>query len=260
MPAHAADHPDAELSGPPPPPPSTGLAIAVVEDYDPLCRQIVEHLRREGHRVHGVDCGEALDELLRGFTPQLLVLDLNLPLEDGLSIAQRMRRAYPDVGIVMLSVRRTSAEREQGFRQGADIYLPKPLQPSELSAAIAALRRRLPLVEAPPQPWRLEALSRRLIAPARGTVSLTAFEAAALQAFARAPGQRLHRESLLEALAGEGLTPAKESLEVGFSRLRAKLAAQGIDLPLVKAVRGWGYQCCVPLVLSEPGAAATTGA
>ena len=77
---------------------------------------------------------------------------------------------------------------------------------------------------------------------------------------ARAPELRLHRDSLIEALAADGVVVSKDGLEVRFSRLRAKLSAIGVDEPVLKSVRGWGYQCCVPLVLSEPGAAATTGA
>lgn len=115
----------------------------IVEDHDELREVTVAALRSLEYNACGVESAEALEAVWTAFRPHLLVLDLNLPGEDGLSLAQRIRAAAPDVGIIMVTVREQLHEKIAGYLKGADIYLNKPTSIEELHAAIQALSRRL---------------------------------------------------------------------------------------------------------------------
>jgi DNA-binding NarL/FixJ family response regulator len=119
------------------------LEIVVVEDNAALLAVTLHTLRLAGHRVRGV---ESAEEFLAGINPQsvdVAVIDLNLGGRDGIWLAQQLRAACPRVGIVMATARVTLQERLAGYEIGADIYLPKPVEPRELVAAVQALGRRL---------------------------------------------------------------------------------------------------------------------
>ena len=123
--------------------PTPLLNIVLVEDHD-LLRTVTESvLTGAGHKVLALGCAEEVDEALSGMNPDLYILDLNLPGEDGISLARRIRRSHPRVGIIMTTVRSEVADRLDGYESGADIYLPKPTDPTELLAAAVALARRL---------------------------------------------------------------------------------------------------------------------
>ncbi len=121
----------------------SGLNIIVVEDHDDLREVTVEALRGLGHEARGLACAEALDAALRAAPADLLVLDLNLPGEDGIHLARRVRSARPEIGIIMVTVREQVRSRIEGYASGADLYLTKPTSLEELEAAIGALARRL---------------------------------------------------------------------------------------------------------------------
>lgn len=124
-------------------PPTPSLNIVLVEDHD-LLRTVTESvLTGAGHKVLALGCAEEVDEALSGMNPDLYILDLNLPGEDGISLARRIRRSHPRVGIIMTTVRSEVTDRLDGYESGADIYLPKPTDPTELLAAAVALARRL---------------------------------------------------------------------------------------------------------------------
>ncbi len=123
---------------------ASGLNIIVVEDHDDLREVTVEALQGLGHRVRGLACAEALDAALRAAPADLLVLDLNLPGEDGISLARRVRVVRPELGIIMVTVRAQVRDKIEGYGSGADLYLAKPTSIEELEAAIKALARRLP--------------------------------------------------------------------------------------------------------------------
>lgn len=123
--------------------PTLSLNIVLVEDHD-LLRTVTESVLKEaGHNILALGCAEEVDEALSGMNPDLYILDLNLPGEDGISLARRIRRSHPRVGIIMTTVRSEVTDRLDGYESGADIYLPKPTDPSELLAAAVALTRRL---------------------------------------------------------------------------------------------------------------------
>jgi DNA-binding response OmpR family regulator len=121
----------------------TSLNIVLVEDHD-LLRTVTESVLKEaGHQVLALTCAEEVDEALSFMNPDLYILDLNLPGEDGLTLSRRIRKSHPRVGIIMTTARTDISDRLDGYESGADIYLPKPTDPSELLAAAVALARRL---------------------------------------------------------------------------------------------------------------------
>jgi DNA-binding response OmpR family regulator len=122
---------------------SASLNIVLVEDHDLLRTVTQSVLTDSGHKVLALSCSEEVDDAISSMSPDLYILDLNLPGEDGLSLAKRIRQSHPRVGIIMTTARTDVADRLDGYESGADIYLPKPTDPSELLAAAVALARRL---------------------------------------------------------------------------------------------------------------------
>ena len=223
------------------------LNIVVVEDHDFLREITLDALRSKGYFVHGVDCAEALDDL--PCRPDLLVVDLNLPGEDGISLARRLRQAQPGIGIIMLTARDSLADRVTGYDSGADIYLIKPCALEELVAAVHSLGRRLQPAAAVATPWQLDAHALQLAGPG-GEVALSAGECVILSGLARARGRQLESWQLIELLGKNPDEYSKANLEVQLVRLRKKLSQAGCEGPSVKAVRGQGYQLCVELSIA----------
>lgn len=221
------------------------IRITVVEDNADLLDDIVFNLEHEGFVVAGVGNGVALDAHLAVNDTDILVLDLNLPGEDGLSIARRLRRARPAMGIVMLTARCALDDRIAGLESGADTYLGKPVDMRELAAALRSLGRRLGLAEG--DCWRLNALQLRLDSPSGRALALSGLECSILGALADARGHKASRRSLIEALGADFLAYDERRLEALISRLRRKLAeGDGGETPL-RAVRGQGYAFAAPL-------------
>ncbi len=225
------------------------LNIVVIEDHDSLREVTVALLNEHGHQAVGLASAEAVDDEAGGRVADLYIIDLNLPGEDGLSLAMRIRGAHPTVGIIMVTARVLTLDKVQGYASGADIYLPKPVGPDELLAAIGALARRVK----PPAPAStvLMALDQQRLV-LRGpllALHLVCAEATLLRALAIAPGQRLAYWQINEALGQVPDELNKASLEVRMVRLRKKLTQASGDGAALKSIRGHGYQLCVPLLL-----------
>jgi len=119
------------------------MTILVIEDHDALREVTVSALQDMGHKVRGIASAEALNAELEICKPSILILDLNLPGEDGISLAGRLKRMIPELGIIMVTARKELADRVTGYENGADIYLTKPTSLKELAAAVNALSRRI---------------------------------------------------------------------------------------------------------------------
>ena len=144
------------------------IHIAVVEDNEDLRDEVVFHLGRMGHCVTGLPDGTALDRHLASQPTDVLVLDLGLPGEDGVSIARRLAVSHPRLAIAMLTARGQLEDRLVGLESGADIYLVKPVDMRELSAVCESLYRRLHRVDVPERPaegWQLDMQSLELVPP-----------------------------------------------------------------------------------------------
>lgn len=222
------------------------LNILVIEDHDDLRAATVTALAGMGYQARGVDCAEAMDEALARFPADILLLDLNLPGEDGISIARRLRAAQPDLGIIMVTARNRAQDVMTGYGSGADIYVAKPVSPEELDAAIRALSRRITHAPATSGQLFLDIQSLRLIGE-RAEVNLSDNEYQLLSALAKAKGHRLETWQLLELLGKEVDDLEKRALTVQIVRLRKKLTEAGAPEPTLKAIRGTGYQLCVSL-------------
>lgn len=222
----------------------TCLKILIVEDNDELRETLTDVLRNEGHQITSVDCAEDVPETTDMF--DLLLLDLNLPGEDGLSLSQRIRAAYPTVGIIMLSARKFDLDKKTGYESGADIYIPKPASLDELCAAIHSLSRRLK-----PSSVSNTLLLNRQTQTIHGingtTVKLSDSETNLLNAFCLSPMQKLENWQLINLLLTDKVHNEKATIELKIVRLRKKLAEAGVDHPCILSIRGWGYRLTLPV-------------
>ncbi len=224
--------------------PDVALKIAVVEDHDDLRELFVSFVGGMGHQVVGCALADELDEYLGSETPDLLILDLNLPGEDGYSIARRIRAAHPGMYILMLTARAAIADRMRGYVDGADIYLTKPVSPHELAIVVENIERRL--AHTLDQGCQLSVNTGSL--ELRGPISsqvLMPQEFQLLKGLAEAPERQLPYCRLLEILELKLDDKGKHTLEVRISRLKKKLHAVGGDQPAIKSIWKEGYRLCV---------------
>lgn len=222
----------------------TALRIVLVEDHDALREVTAVVLREAGHHVTALGCAEDLTELPPGGTVDIFILDLNLPGEDGISLAQRLRESQPLVGIIMTTARSAGEQIASGYAHGADMYLVKPITPQTLLAAVESLARRLrPVGTAGLQ---LASHTLTLSGPA-GTATLLPIEATLLIEFARAPQRRLETWQIAEWLNQPGEGASKTAVEVRLSRLRKKLIDCGASANCIRSVRAIGYQLYDPI-------------
>lgn len=227
------------------------LKVLLVEDNDDLREATLAFLQSRGHFVRGLASAEELGDLSGAFVPDVYVVDLNLPEEDGLSLVRRLRAVHPTVGIVITTARTQLGDKVLGYESGADIYLSKPVAPQELLAGISALAKRVKAQNSAERPLRFHSARLLLSGPA-GHAELTRAEAALLNALIRAPGQTLERWQLWETITSgrnDGELPSAATLEMRVARLRKKLAEAGATAPAIKALRKLGYQLCCSVVI-----------
>lgn len=219
------------------------LRIMVIEDYDSLRETICRVLEEDGHEVVGVPMAEDVDDAPVGFVPDLFIVDINLPGEDGISLATRIRRSQPDVGIVIVSARNAVTDRIDGYASGANLYLTKPLSLEELRAVISGFSRRLDSTGQTTGPQiALRPVMMQISGPG-GSARLTQAEVVLLAAFSRA-GQQTLEHWQVAAHLGQGEDLSKDNLEVKLGRLRKKLVFAGADTPAIQSIRGFGYRLC----------------
>lgn len=230
---------------------SKALNILVVEDYEVLRTAMVDLLRQQGHQVVGVAMAEDVDDEPLGFLPELYVIDLNLPGEDGLSLVKRIRQSHPHAVIILASARTSTKDRVEGYAHGADVYLPKPVAAEELLAVVASLGQRIERQMAKTDLGVILNTSLMRIEGAVAHAGLTQAEVVLLGAMARAVDSKLEHWQVAQHLSG-GHDISKDSVEVRLGRLRKKLVACGAELPAIKVIRGEGYKlCCNVKVLSN---------
>ncbi len=241
-------NPAEELPEAPPPPKCIDLRrakIVACEDSRLMREYITLGLERHGIAVEGVPSGPALDESMARQVPDIVILDIGLPGEDGYSIAERLRRERPRVGIIMLTARDQLDDRVRGLDCGADLYFAKPVDLRELASAIGSLYRRLSVPGPAPvsaSRWRLDVTHASLVTPSGVVVELTDNELRFLSPLLERPGEVVEREVLLEALDQRFDMYAVRRMETMVSRLRAKVqkASPGEPVP-VRARHGRGY-------------------
>lgn len=218
--------------------------ILLVEDDTQLRELVGDLLRAEGWRVSGVRDAAGMDAAwAKGGPPDLLVLDINLPGEDGLSIARRVA-ATSDVAILMLTARAEDVDRIVGLEVGADDYLGKPFHPRELTARVKALLRRRDRRALADGTIEAAGLSidpaARTVTRSGETLTLTGAEFDLLLVLASAAGRVLSRDHLLDRVHGRHAHPGDRAIDVLVSRLRRKVDPPGRP-SLIEAVRNAGY-------------------
>ena len=223
------------------------LNITIVEDHKALRESLVDVLALKGHCITAYEGVEAMQAGGSLDSTAIMVLDLNLPGEDGISLAKRLRLSHPDLGIAMLTARGEAEERQIGYDSGADIYLTKPSSGAELTAAIKAFARRLPPAGPVIKPAVLNPIAMTL-AGAVTEVAQSAAEVALLTAFAQAPNHRLHSSAIAKIASSEG-DISKATMEVRIVRLRKKMVTAGVAAQPIKVVRNFGYQISTPLTI-----------
>ncbi|MEJ3960938.1 response regulator transcription factor [Brachymonas sp. G13] len=225
------------------------LEIIVVEDHRLLRDELVDYLSSPDWHVRGVSSGRELDVAMTETPADVLVLDLNLPQEDGISITRRIRKAFPEIGIVMLTARGDQADRALGYGSGADVYLTKPTHVGELESVLFNLSCRIrPRDDV--QLMLSEHLLRLTHANGR-SASLTNSEYRVLRLLVGTPGQELGYAPLCELLYpdDDAVSQSRQRLAVLMTRLRQKMQEEmGVE-QCVKSVRGQGYRLTVPIRL-----------
>ncbi|AGY91445.1 hypothetical protein SPICUR_02150 [Spiribacter curvatus] len=227
--------------------------IAVVEDDALLREELVSLFEDEGYGVHEALNYEGLLDVLRLHAVRLVILDLNLPGVSGYEIARKLRETQPAIGLIMLTARARIGDRVKGYDVGADLYLTKPADPQELTAAAASLSRRV-LSDQRADDLCLDCARQCLSAGGGEGVILTGAETLILRSLALAPDMTLDSGSLMDLLAEKfpDRTPTQRSLENTISRIRGKATGQlPADATLIRSVRGLGYQLGLPLRLID---------
>lgn len=225
----------------------SALNIALVEDHEKVRNLTARFLRGLGHHVLELECAEDMEEVVGGTPIHLFIVDLNLPGEDGLSFAGRLRSIQPQVGIIMMTARGSSDHMARGYRQGADIYLVKPISPEVLSAAIDSVQRRLSNMSTDSMAlFHLDTTALLLQGPL-GKVSLNPAEAALLVGLLRSPTRMLDVYQISALMGQKEETFNQASLVVRIVRLRKKLIGIGAERDCIKPQRMAGYQLCIPL-------------
>lgn len=217
------------------------MNILVLEDQDDLRTLFVMHLGFAGHKVRGARNAIELDALMAQESHDLLLLDVNLPGESGMSVAKRLR-SHPGLTIVMMTGRGGPEDRVQGFEAGADSYLVKPVGLRELDAVIARVQERKQAVAYQGgEGWMLKVRERRLVSPEGVVVPLTLMEVQLLSAIVKKEDRTATRRQIIEAIGFDYMSYDERRIEVSLSRLRRKIKSHtGVDVP-IKALRGMGY-------------------
>ncbi len=224
--------------------------ILVVEDDRDISALVTRYLRSNECRVTVASDGRNVDRLIDESRIDLVVLDLMLPGEDGLSVCKRLR-ARSHVPIIMLTAKGDEVDRILGLEMGADDYLSKPFNPRELLARIRAVLRRSAITALNPsangrrtlsfQGWQIDRILRELRNPQGVRVAVTDAEFSLLQVFCERPGRVLSREQLLDLTQGRSPGVFERSIDILVSRLRRKIESDPHEPTIIKTVRSGGY-------------------
>jgi len=230
-----------------------GHRLVIVDDEPEIRAMVADYLGQHGFIVAAAAGGAELDAILAKGKPDLVILDVNMPGENGFAIARRLR-AKSDIPLLMLTAEDNVVDRVVGLELGADDYVPKPFNLRELRARIDAILRRaagrrgtrLRATEAARSIVRFGELSldldaRKLLRPDGGELELTAMEFDLLAAFAHNPNRVLSRERLLDLAHNRDTEPFDRSIDVRIARLRHKVERDPSKPLLIKTMRGAGY-------------------
>ncbi|HTP38451.1 MAG TPA: response regulator [Steroidobacteraceae bacterium] len=223
--------------------------LLVVDDDQELRRLVSDFLAGHGYRVQAVADAAQMQQALAEFQPDVIILDVMMPGEDGLSVARRLA-AERGPAVIILSALASDTDKIIGLEVGADDYLPKPCNPRELLARIrAVLRRHQAVAAAEPQldatrlefaGWQLDLKRRELRDPSGTFINLSSGEFVLLRTFVEHPQRVLSRDQLLEFTRGRQAETFDRAIDSQISRLRRKLNERS-ETDLIRTVRNEGY-------------------
>ena len=238
-------------------------ALLVVDDEPELRGLLAEYFGRHGFAVSTACDAAQARELIKAARPEVAVLDLNMPGENGLSLARWLREAHPDVAIVMLTTVGESVDRIVGLELGADDYISKPYELRELLARVRAVLRRvqrgkpafmaapmaaaLPSRQVPFGDRLLDLDQRKLFACGGAEIEITAAEFDLLALFARHPNRPLNRDQIMEQAHNRGWDVFDRSIDLRVMRLRRKIERNPDKPEVLKTVRNVGYVYVPPV-------------
>ncbi len=227
--------------------------VLVVEDDDVTRAKLSGHLEAVGHRVSEAGDGRSMRDILTRDPADLILLDINLPGEDGLDLTRQIRNRS-DVGIILVSGRTDDIDRVIGLEIGADDYVTKPFNPRELLARVKAVLRRAGTRRRPVLPvkrfagWSFDTATRRLGTPQGDRVPLTRAEYELLSAFVARPGIVLTRDRLLSQITHRSWDPSDRTVDVLVRRLRQKMEVDPKAPELFVTAHGEGYIFAVEII------------
>lgn len=247
---------------------ATPTTILLVDDEPTLRQPLAEYLAAQGFAVTEAESAAAARSALTGLSPDIVLLDVMMPGEDGLSLCRHLveTRQLP---VIFLTARGEPTDRIIGLELGADDYIVKPFEPRELVARIRTVLRRVgrgtthgfgPQAEAEDWPylfegWTLDPLKRKLTDPDGVTVPISTAEFRLLRAFLDHPKKVLDRDLLLDLVQGRSAHLFDRAVDNQVSRLRRKIETDSSDPQLILTVRGGGYRFAATIRRAPGGAA-----
>jgi two-component system phosphate regulon response regulator OmpR len=232
--------------------PDTLPTVMLVDDEPELRALLAEYFGRNGFEVVQAEDAAAARARVAERVPDVAVLDINMPGENGLSLARALREAHPRLGVVMLTTAGEAIDRIVGLEVGADDYVAKPFELRELLARVRAVQRRLQ-VTAPPAaaagdtgrvafgPCQLDMAQRKLFGATGEEIDITAAEFDLLALFARHPNRPLNRDQIMEQAHNRGWDVFDRSIDLRVMRLRRKVERNPDKPEVIKTVRNVGY-------------------
>jgi two-component system OmpR family response regulator len=233
--------------------------ILVVDDDREIRTLLAEYLVANGYGARAVADGPAMWHALEGNDVDLIVLDLTLPGEDGLTLCRTLR-GRSELPVIMLTARGAALDRIIGLEMGADDYVPKPFEPRELLARIRSVLRRVRNAHDPPEAaarklrfgtWVLDRTARHLVSADGIIVAMSGAEYRLLTVFLDHPNRVLSRDQLLDLTSGREIDAFDRAIDLQVSRLRQRLGDDARAPALIKTVRSEGYVFAAT-VRSEP--------
>lgn len=219
--------------------------IIIVEESTELREGLENYLSQDGFRVTALEDGERLSNAINANKPDAILVDLNLPQEDGIDIIKRVKRAYPRLGVVVLTARARSIDRKQAYEAGADVFLTKPADADEVSTVLKSVCLRVaPLAQ--DKEWVLDLRGHRVVPPGGQAIDLTGRECLLLHELALS-AHLLSFYRLFEVLGDADVSEQvnKIRIEQLISRVRQKLSPTLLGGASIKVLRGRGYRLCI---------------
>jgi two-component system phosphate regulon response regulator OmpR len=233
-------------------------SVLIVEDDRDVREMVAEYLGGQGYEVHQAESGGDMREEIERNLPDVVLLDVKLPGEDGLTLARYLRERY-DVGIIMVTAADGVVDRVVGLEMGADDYVTKPFDPRELLARLKSVMRRLharPAAQGSSAPGSagtvalgrcfLDVAAHRLLDAAGAEVPITSMEFDLLKVFSEHPNKVLTRDQILTLTRNREWEPFDRSIDIRIARLRRKIEVNPEEPQALRTVRGAGYMFVPP--------------